>query len=1030
MCALSTATLAQSLEKGGKKVAPQPTKKVVPSQPAKVPMGATSGAQAKARIGSQDGATLGVNTPAAKNVGRPAPRGAGNDLCAGAQVITGSSGTVATDTTNSTNTPGDLPAGACFATNVDEWFSWTAPANGNVTFSFCPAQGGSAAYDTALAAHTSCGGTQIICNDDSCGLQSSIVVNATMGTTYLLRVTGFSTARGTGTLGWFQAGGGGGGPANDNCANATLIGDGTTNFDGTNATTDGPQPCGLISNDVWFEYVASCTGNATATTCLGGVATLDSVLAVYTGCGGANLACNDDGPPGCPAPAGFSGSTATFPVTAGTHYWIQVGTFNNGPNGPSQITMSCSLPAGNDNCANALSISGPGPHAFDNSAATTDGAPDPLCLAFGSDQVDTDVWFVWGPAACNPGESVEVTFCGTTGVDTKVAVYDNGTNPAPTCLPGAAVACNDDSCGLQSRVTFAATPGNYYMIRVGTFPGAAGGTGTFNTNCFFVPPPVCTSYNVATDCQDTAFLIAYNITTFAAADSITSANGVINTACIQALYFNNVPVPDGYVVTAYADAGGVPGSIIDTFSQGVDVAVMGPAPTGAVFVGRDVQEWNFVFSRPIPAASGTCVWLEFRNNAAGDTVFQMDGDASNGNLQAAQDLNQNGIYESPGEVVNDDLYVCIDGGFFNNALCFNDPCAGMVPANDDCANAIALSVGVPATADTSCATVDSVTSCSGLGLAPGVWYTVTGTGNTMTVDTCASANYDTALEVYCGGCTGGICVAGNDDFCGLQSGVSFCTAAGETYYVLVHGFGGSTGIFDLTLSDDGTPCSTPPSCTPCTGITCPSGSIPENEVCGDNPGTNGGCNYAAGLNTMYEDVDCNRTICGTSWAAGGTRDTDWFGVTAPASGTISATLTADFPAVVFILDLGTPRPTVAPCGTITLVANGSVLPCQSTTISASGLIPGNDYVVFVAPGAFDGTPCDGNYALTIDQGISCVPCCDFNGDGVINSQDFFDFLIAFFASAPNADFNGDGMINSQDFFDFIVCFFSPPAGCP
>ncbi len=57
----------------------------------------------------------------------------------------------------------------------------------------------------------------------------------------------------------------------------------------------------------------------------------------------------------------------------------------------------------------------------------------------------------------------------------------------------------------------------------------------------------------------------------------------------------------------------------------------------------------------------------------------------------------------------------------------------------------------------------------------------------------------------------------------------------------------------------------------------------------------------------------------------------------------------------------------------------------------------------------------------------CVCLADFNGDHSVNSQDFFDFLDAFFASAPTADFNMDGLINSQDFFDYLTAFF---AGCP
>lgn len=133
-----------------------------------------------------------------------------------------------------------------------------------------------------------------------------------------------------------------GAPANDLCANATLVSNGPTAFTTASATTDGPDEGGAcfsgstqISNDVWFKYFASCDGTATVSLC---GATFNTRLAVYAGCPtgpGQTLACNDD--------ACGTASEVSFPVVANTLYRIRIGGVSGGT-GSGTMTISCTAP--------------------------------------------------------------------------------------------------------------------------------------------------------------------------------------------------------------------------------------------------------------------------------------------------------------------------------------------------------------------------------------------------------------------------------------------------------------------------------------------------------------------------------------------------------------------------------------------------------------------------------------------------------------------------------------------------------------
>ncbi|MCY2961624.1 MAG: hypothetical protein NTY35_15790 [Planctomycetota bacterium] len=414
----------------------------------------------------------------------------GSDDCANAaaaNAIAGA-GVFAVTTVGATN--GSPDAASCVNTQRDVWFYWTATSTGVATINTC----GGTTVDTVLtvwadgAPAGSCpSGAAVACNDDFCGLQSQVAFSALAGTSYFLQFGAFSAATTySGTFSIAVAGP----PANDECGTPIAIGGtGSYPFSTASATTGTQgqtEPLCLafgqsaIDNDVWFAWTAPNTGAATVSFC-GGTAT-DTKVAAYAGSGcpaGPALACNDD-------TCGLQSELA-FACVAGQVYSLQVGNYPGAAGGAGTFTIGIVDP---DSCATPTPISGAGTFPFDNTAATTgtEGQSEAGCLYFGTSGITNDVWYRW--TATTSGAAM-LSLCGQSTMDSKVAVYGGSGCPA-----AAAIACNDDSCGFQSQLSFSAVAGQDYLIQLGNYPGATGSTGTFTIDV--VAPPTGCQYDDGT----------------------------------------------------------------------------------------------------------------------------------------------------------------------------------------------------------------------------------------------------------------------------------------------------------------------------------------------------------------------------------------------------------------------------------------------------------------------------------------------------------------------------------------------------
>ncbi len=190
---------------------------------------------------------------------------------------------------------------------------------------------------------------------------------------------------------------------------------------------------------------------------------------------------------------------------------------------------------------------------------------------------------------------------------------------------------------------------------------------------------------------------------------------------------------------------------------------------------------------------------------------------------------------------------------------------------------------------------------------------------------------------------------------------------------------------------EGKVCVAPDICADCPNPPDPADQY-ESEICGDDD--NSGCNTTP---PAYEDIvlpapcDAGWAFCGTAWADGGMRDTDWWRFTLPQATEVTATIQAQNPTQAFFLE-------VSSC--ICTPTQGLMFSEVCTEGTMTETLCAGSWVLIVANGdssggaIFDGFPCpvdpfDTSNAYTCT--LSCAApesgaCCNGLACSVVASE--------------------------------------------
>ncbi len=515
------------------------------------------------------------------------------------------------------------------------WYKFIASST-SAQVNTCPTRSG----DSLVAVYSgTCGNlTQIGCNDDSCGLRSTLCVSGLMvGQTYYIQFATYSGARGAYTMALTCPCPTG--EYNDTCATADTMNP-AGGFDGRLGSTElafvdeNAPECSfnaVTAPGVWYRVV----GNGTTFTANVCNAEYDSKIHIYCGTCDA-LICvgnNDDGTGEDECGPGASGSFFQWCTEPGRTYYILVSGFS-GQVGDFSIFMNsdfmqCSPPPACNQCSLQCPA---GPAAIlenEPCGGDTNGGCNAVPEAFMAIQPgqtvcgtapasaairDTD-WFEF-----SIGVTSVVTWSVQAELEVEVFILDD--QCPPTTLGGAAA----ERCGAPGVVSLTLDAGTYraFVSPIGdAYP--CGSTADYQATLTAVPVGACCT---STDCVRTTAMACAGMSGVYAGDGTECPTVYTASTCAGA--FEDISVTGTPLPLSNDASESVPLGFSFRF-YGVDRTDVLVSSNGYLTFGTPGDE---PVNSPIPSAAPpnaiiAPLWDDYAPNAGGSVQFEVRDTAPN-----------------------------------------------------------------------------------------------------------------------------------------------------------------------------------------------------------------------------------------------------------------------------------------------------------------------------------------------------------------------------------------------------------------